>query len=142
MLYHLFVDTMNFLDLNFGYVWAIRIKLLTMLLAGVIIGTYISVWLVADFFLNVERNPLILPNVAILGPTEDNPKFTADPKNSKEAVEAVFGYIISKTLRVKTIFIRNLTRTLWVYALFAFVLIFFAVLLSWWVYLPPTEIVK
>ncbi len=60
-----------------------------MLLAGIIIGTYISVWIVADFFVNVEINKLLSSKFAIMGPVEANPKFTTNPKNITETVKVV-----------------------------------------------------
>ena len=142
MLYHLFVNSMNFLDQTLGYVWAIRIKLLIVLLAGIVIGTYISVWIIADFFLKVEINKVLSSKVAIMGPVEKNPKYTTNPKDITEAVEIVVGFILLKIFRMKDILFRNLRLILLVYALFAIILVFFAFLLSWWVYLPPSGIVN
>ena len=51
MLYHLFIRTMNLLNLSFGYEGAIRVKILSVLIAGAIIETFISVWMTVDFFL-------------------------------------------------------------------------------------------
>lgn len=142
MLYHLFINIMNSLNNTFGYVWSIRIKVLIVLLAGIVIGNYISVWNIADFFLNVEKNSVLSSKVALMGPVEENPKFTTNPNNITQTVEVVIGYVVFRIFKLKELLFRNLRLILFAYALIAFLLIFFAILLSWWVYLPPSGIIQ
>ncbi|SPF55284.1 hypothetical protein SBF1_8120002 [Candidatus Desulfosporosinus infrequens] len=140
MLYHLFIRTMNFLNLSFGYEGAIRVKILSVLIAGAIIETFVSVWMTVDFFLNVRINPLLKPKAVLIAPTEDNPRYTTNPKNTKEAVEVFIRYQLIRIFHKSDIAIGNLRLILLAYALLIFLLLFFAILLSWWVYLPPTVI--
>ena len=138
MLYHFFIHVMDFLDITFGYVWAIRIKLILLLLTGGSITTITSALFTADFFLNVDKNPLISSKATIVAPTEDNPNYTSDPQNFKESLEVYVRYFFIRVFHKSDIAIRNLRVIMFVYSLIILALIFFALLLSLWVYLPPT----
>ena len=142
MLYRLFINVMNFLNNNFGYAWAIRIKLFLLVFACVGVTSVVSLLMSADFFLNVDKNPKLSSKAALIGPTEINPNFSSNPKNFKGAVEVNIRYIINRIFRKKDITYENLKFILRMYALLLFFLLFFAILLSWWVYIPPTVIYK
>jgi len=142
MLYRLFINVMNFLNNNFGYAWAIRIKLFLLVFACVGVTSVVSLLMSSDFFLNVDKNPLLSSKATIIGPTEINPNFSSNPKNFKMAVEVNIRYFLIRIFHKKDIAYENLKLILRMYALLLFLLMFFAILLSWWVYLPPTLIVK
>ena len=133
---------MNGLNNNFGYHWAIRIKLFTLVFACVGITSVVSLLMSADFFLNVDKNALLSSKATIIGPTEINPNFSSNPRNFKGAVEVNIRYIINRIFHHQDIAYVNLKLILTIYVLAIIVLLFFAILLSWWVYLPPTVVVK
>ena len=71
--------------------------------------TIVSVLTSADFILNVEMNPLISPKAVIMVPTEDNPKFTANPpRNIKEAIEVYIRYFVLRIFQKTGLAIGNL----------------------------------